>query len=63
MGALSIGGSAEHDGGTRVQMKHKGSGGKQVGKPGNVTWAAAEDSVDWDKHLDIQHIQFPLLTP
>lgn len=46
-------GSAEHDGGTRVQTKHRGSGGKQMGKPGNVTWAAAEDPVDWDTHLDV----------
>lgn len=56
-------GSAEHNGGTRVQMKHRGSGVKQMEKPGNVTWAVAEDSVDWDIHLDIQHVQFPFLTP
>ena len=45
----------------RVPMKHRALVGNTVGKPGNVTWA--EDSVDWGIHLDIQYIQFPLLTP
>ena len=53
-----VGGGGER---IRVPMKHRALVGNTVGKPGNVTWA--EDSGDWGIHLDIQYIQFPLLTP